>query len=259
MNSNSGGIYFLRAYRGSGQYEINAGVTPQDDAASGQDAADRMSKARDIDGTRSVTGEIGGFDEEDWYRMTIPAGHVLYLVVTQEIGGGTIQATVTDSAAREIWHSGDIAPGVSQPARLIMNSSSGGSYYLRIHAGSGAYQLETFIQSQNDGNSGTDAGDRMADALPIASVRAFSGELGGFDDQDWYALSPQAGNRIRFIVDSAASVMKLSFHNPERDEGWYAAEVAPGMSRSVQIPAQIAPPYYLKVHGAHGQYTLEIQ
>jgi hypothetical protein len=257
MSSTSGGIYFLKVARGPGRYEVSARVAAQNDALTGRDAADRLSKAEEIGGIGTVTGEIGGYDEEDWFRIRIPAGHILNLMVASDVDGRGIQVTVSDSASREVWHSGTVAAGASQALRLMMNNSSGGDYFIRVHGGSGSYRLESVLQSQNDAGSGGDAGDRMGSALPIADLRALGGELGGFDEQDWYAFSPREGSRIRFAVSAGASPMKLSFHNLERNEGWYAAEVAPGMSRTVQIPSQISPPYYLKVHGAHGRYTIE--
>ena len=83
-----------------------------------------------------------------------------------------------------------------------MNNVSGGIYYAVVYSGTGSYRLDLFVEIQNDGGSGTDAGDNITNALPIKPERSYSGELGGLDESDWYRFDIPAGH-----------ILNLAFRN----------------------------------------------
>ena len=115
------------------------------------------------------------------------------------------------------------------------------------------------MESQNDGDSGTDAGDKITEALKIKQGRSISGELGDFDKEDWYTFSPQEGKSIQFTSNKDGEPLKLSMGNVARRKVLYTAELTPGITKTFEIPRDVRPPYFLKVYGGSSKYSFEIK
>jgi hypothetical protein len=47
--------------------------------------------------------------------------------------------------------------------------------------------------------------------------------------------------------------------NVARRKVRYTAELAPGVTKTFQIPEDVEPPYFLKVHGGSSKYSFQIQ
>ena len=47
--------------------------------------------------------------------------------------------------------------------------------------------------------------------------------------------------------------------NVARQKVLYTAELAPGVIKTFQIPKDVRPPYFLKVHGGSSKYSFEIK
>ena len=88
-----------------------------------------------------------------------------------------------------------------------MNTSSGGAYSALVSRGLGSYSLEISLQCQDDAGSGGDAGDKPLEALQIEPGQTFSGEIGDYDQEDWYQFEVADGETIvleTFAADPAA-------------------------------------------------------
>jgi hypothetical protein len=107
--------------------------------------------------------------------------------------------------------------------------------------------------------TGTDAGDIITQALKIEPGRAITGELGGLDKEDWYTFSPYEEKAIQFTSDKDGEPIKFSMGNVARRKVRYTAELAPGVTKTFQIPEDVEPPYFLKVHGGSSKYSFQIQ
>ncbi len=259
MNNSSGGTYYLEAAFGSGRYEFEISLEKQNDAGSGTDAGDKISDALKIEPGRSYSGELGGFDDNDWYRFNASPGSVLKITLSSYEGGEPIKFSFRDTQRAEVWFTEEIPPGATESKRIMINRSSGGTYFLEAFYGSGPYGFEVLLESQNDGDSGTDAGDKITEALKIMPGRLITGELGGLDKEDWYMFSPHAGEVIQFTSDKDGEPLKLSMGNVARGEVLYTAELTPGISESFEIPKDVRPPYFLKVYGGSSEYSFEIK
>ncbi|GAG65982.1 unnamed protein product, partial [marine sediment metagenome] len=167
LNNLSGGIYYAVVYSGIGPYKLDLFIETQNDAGSGTDAGDKITKALAIEPGSSFFGEMGAFDEEDWYRFDIPPGHILKLSFTPDASSEAMKFSLRSFERSEVWYSGVVPAGETRPKRVMMNNSSGGTYYLEAYYGSGPYGFEISTESQNDAASGTDAGDKIAEALKI--------------------------------------------------------------------------------------------
>jgi hypothetical protein len=259
MNNSSGGTYYLEAAFGSGRYDLGIFLEKQNDAGSETDAGDKISEALKIEPGSSYSGELGGFDDNDWYRMNAPPGSVLKISLSTYEGGEPIKFSFRDPQRAEVWFTEEIPPGTTESKRLIINRSSGGTYFLEAFFGSGPYGFEVLLENQNDGDSGTDAGDKINEALEIKPGRLITGELGGLDKEDWYTFSPQTEKVILFTSAKDGEPLKLSMGNVARGQVLYTGELMPGITESFEIPKDVRPPYFLKIHGGSSEYNFEIK
>ena len=259
MNNTSGGTYYLEASYGSGQYEFEIFAESQNDAGSQTDAGDKISEALKVEPGRGYSGELGGYDDSDWYRFDILPGSVLRIALTTYDEGQPIKFSFRDAKRDEIWHLEDTSPGHTESTRVVINNSAGGTYFLEAFFGSGAYEFEVLMEKQNDGGSGSDAADIITQALKIEPGRTISGELGGNDKEDWYTFAPQEGKAIQFSSDKDGEPIKFSMGNVARGKVLYTAELAPGVTKTFDIPKDVRPPYFLKVHGGSNRYSFQIQ
>lgn len=258
MNTLSGGRYYLAAFDGQGLYTFEIHTESQNDADCGTDAGDKITEAIEIKPELSYKGELGGLDEEDWYKFEIPDGHVLEFAITLAPESNPLKFSLLNDARKEVWRSGELAPGVTESDRLLMNTTSGGTYFLKSFYGDGIYRIDFYTKSQNDAETGTDAGDRITKALKIKSGRSFVGELGGLDEEDWYTFEPQKGEKLNFTCNPEGEPMKLALRALEQREGGYSAEIFPGVTKSLEIPEDIKPPYFIRISDGRGKYSIEL-
>jgi hypothetical protein len=259
MNNSSGGTYYLEASYGSGQYEFEIFTESQNDAGFQTDAGDKISEALKVETGRAYSGELGGYDDKDWYRFDILPGSVLKIALTTYEEGELVKFSFRDAKRDTIWHIEDTSPGHTESTRVVVNNSAGGTYFLEAFYGSGPYEFEVLMEKQNDGSSGTDAGDIITQALKIDPGSSITGELGGLDKEDWYTFSPQEGKAIQFTSDKNGEAIKFSMGNVARRKVLYTAELTPGVTKTFEIPRDVRPPYFLKVYGGSNKYSFEIK
>ena len=259
MNTTSGGTYYLEAYYGSGRYGFDIYVESQNDAASGADAGDKMADALKIVPGGAFSGEMGGYDEKDWYRFDMPAGSIMTMSLTNDSEGGPIKFAFRNVDGIEIWRSEDVLPGTTASTRLMTNNTTGGIYFLEAFDGNSPYEFEIRAEQQNDAGLGKDAGDRITEAVKITAGRSIAGELGHLDEEDWYSISDREGKSILFTTATDGEPLKLSIGNVAHRKGLYTAELRPGTTRTFEIPRNVQPPYFLRVYGGSGKYSFEIK
>lgn len=257
-NTLAGSRYFLAVHDGKGAYTLDISSETQNDAGTGADAGDHIAAAAVVKTGRAYTGELGGLDEEDWYQFDVPNGSVLEFGFSPNAEGSALSFSLLNPERKEVWQSGDVTPGVTKSDRLLMNSSSGGTYFLKVYQGRGTYQLALNTRMQNDAGSGSDAGDRKARAIAITSGRTFTAELGGLDEEDWFRFEPRKGEKLKFTCDKESEAMRLALRTIEQDVVGYAAEIFPGMTKSFEIPEDVDPPYFIRIFHGEGRYSIQI-
>jgi hypothetical protein len=259
MNNASGGTYYLQAYYGSGHYGFEIFIESQNDAASGTDAGDKIAEAFKIRPGHSYSGELGGYDESDWYRFGIPAGSVLKMTLSNYKESTPMSFSFRNADGVEVWRLDDIPPGDKNTTRMLVNNTTGGIYFLEAFDGSGPYEFEIYSEQQNDAGFGSDAGDRIAEATKITSQRSITGELGDLDSEDWYTFSLLEGKAIQFTSDTDGEPLKLSMGNVARKKVLYTAELTPGVTETFEVPKEMQPPYFLRIYGGRSKYNFEIK
>jgi hypothetical protein len=261
LNYSTGGTFFVVVSDGKGAYQMTLTVQGQNDAGSGNDAGDQIAKALEIEPNRTYPGQIGDFDTADWYQFEITPGHILNLALTPDSEAEAMNFSLRNYERNEIWNSEKITPGVTRSRRVITNTLTGSRYYLAVHDGKGVYTLEISTETQNDADSGTDAGDHIARAAAIKPGRSYTGELGGLDEEDWYQFDVANGSVLEFgfLPKPEGNAMIFSLLNSERKEVWQSGEVTPGVTKSGRLlmSSSSGGTYFLKVYHGGGTYHKE--
>lgn len=259
MNNSSGGAYYLQAYDGGGVYGFDIFIESQNDAASGTDAGDEMAKALKIMPGGTFAGQLGGYDETDWYRFDIPAGSVIKMTLSNDKESTSLKFSFRNADDGEVWRSEELPPGAQNTTRMLVNSATGGIYFVKVFNGSGSYELGIFSEPQNDAGLGSDAGDRIADATKITSQQVITGEVGGLDQEDWYTFSLLEGKAIQFTTDKEGEPLKLAMGSVAHKKALYTAELTPGATETFEVPKDMQAPHFLKVYGGSNKYSFEIK
>ncbi|MEA3407596.1 MAG: hypothetical protein U9R48_05905 [Chloroflexota bacterium] len=264
MSSSSGGTYYVGVQYGTGGYNLELSSQSQNDADSGGDAGDEVVDALEVESDRVLSGRIGDFDEKDWYKFDVANGHLLNVAFTPDKDAESMTVSLLDPDQNEIWYEGGIGPTVTKQVSKLMSSSSGGVYYVGVQYGNGGYSLELSSQSQNDADSGGDAGDEEVDALEVGTDLTFSGQIGDFDEEDWYWFIPKVGQTVNFSPDEDAESMTVSLLDPDQNEIWYEGSIGPGMTKTFEFGQDVlsgfeGERYYIRVVYGSGSYSVEIK
>ncbi|UCD13573.1 MAG: hypothetical protein JSW60_08455 [Thermoplasmatales archaeon] len=255
-----------------------------DDAGTKKDAGDKISRADPIfpgeviDDTpgRGRTGKLSSSDDEDWYFFSVCDGQDMTITMTPpsafNFDMGLWDDTETEKATST--NSG------STSESIIFTAGYSGLYYLRIHyisgSGNGQYSFDVTMDTQNDANSGDDAGGTFAAATLLPAEGEYSGYLDMDDAYDWYKFDVDSGKGIHFDLKVTAvnylSDFDISLYKPNgelvyeeryyyNDELLYPADVSgewrvkidifPGWT---EMPEPTEWEYYTYGSGA---YTLE--
>jgi hypothetical protein len=263
MNTSSGGTYYVQVCDGPGSYSLDLSLQGQNDAGSGGDAGDELLQGLEVGTGQTISGQIGNYDEEDWYKFELPHGHILSLAFTPgEDVPGSLDIWLYNSDQKEIWSAQNVGPTVTQLGTRVMNTSSGGTYYVRVCDGEGRYGIELASQSQNDAGSGGDAGDELVQALEVGTGQTISGQLGDYDEEDWYKVEVPAGHILSLAFTPGEDVphsLDVWLYNPDQKEIWAAQNVGPTVTKSYEMTEGMAGPHYIQVSDGQGSYALEIK
>ena len=198
-------------------------------------------------------------DDEDWYKFEVPNGHVLSVAFTPAEDAQPTDVSLFTPDQEEIWWDYGVGPTVTKSATKVMNTDSGGTYYVRVSGGHGSYSIELSSQSQDDADSGGDAGDKAVDALEVQTGLAFSGQLGDFDEEDWYKFTPTEGQIVSFTPGEDAEPANVSLFTSDQEEIWWEYGVGPTVTAAFEITEVVGGAYYIQVAYGSGSYTIEIK
>ncbi len=227
------------AYSGSGGYTLQIWIfaepqgPPQNDAGTGGDAGDSLSSATHLNGTnQTVSGWISdSWDQQDWYNITIPANYGIF--VSMEFPNGTFAVTELSiiessgsyyinydySSPYEVTSNGTNVAGstifirVITPSQWTTSSGDEGYYNLTISLFSTSSQPGS---SQDDANSGTDAGGTMGTALTV-NLTGLQSTFPGWADENW----DSADYYSLYIPENWSSWASLSWVNSSADLDLY--------------------------------------
>jgi hypothetical protein len=138
VNNTTGGIYFMEAFDGSGPYEFGIYTEQQNDAGLGSDAGDRMAGATKITSQRTITGEVGDLDQEDWYTFSLLEGRAIQF--TCDIEGEPLRLSMGNVARKKVLYTAELTPGVTEMFEVPKDMQP--PYFLRVYGGRSKYSFE---------------------------------------------------------------------------------------------------------------------
>jgi len=256
IGSSTGGRYYL-VVDGQGEYTFQLALTTQNDAGSGADAGADAPQAQEIE-PGEHTGQVGDFDDKDWYAFQVPNGHVLRVTFTSGEEAQGMAVTLRSPSRDEIWRKEGLGPGEAQSVTRVIGSSTGGRYYLVVD-GQEEYVFQLSLTTQNDAGSGADAGADPSASVVLEVGQAYSGLIGDRDEQDWYRFTPAVGQTLEFSTDEGAQGMLVTLRGPSRDEIWRKEGLGAGETRIYEFSEVLGEPYYVEVAYGSGAYTVEIK
>lgn len=204
--------------------------------------------------------------KQNWYRLEVPPGHTLTLSLT---AGGDVTEDLairlSDANQKEVAFRDVISAEESKSVTKVMNNSSGGTYFVTLY-GQGSFELEIASQNQNDGDSGGDAGDVLEQATPVQVGATLSGQIGDYDQADWYRVELPLGHTLSlsFTVtgESFVDTPYIRLNDAEGREVWLLDPPPLGETKSGEILLETGGPYFVEIgqyNTGWGGYRLEME
>jgi hypothetical protein len=128
----------MEAFDGSGPYEFGIYSEQQNDAGLGSDAGDRIAEATKITSQRTITGELGDLDQEDWYTFSLPEGRAIQF--TSGTDGEPLKLSMGNVARKKALYTAELTPGVTETLKVPKDILP--PYFLRIYGGRSKYSFE---------------------------------------------------------------------------------------------------------------------
>ena len=162
------------------------------------------------------------------------------------------------------WQEWSVNPGVTPSYTLQLGQHDAGRYYAEVSIGGyGTYTLIVEASPQNDGGSGTDAGDRPVTALPADTMDVIQGRVAGYDEDDFYSFELEENETFAFAFtpDDDAGRLNVKVLDPEQNEIWQEWRVSAGVTQEYSLSEEHpAGMYYVNVSRADdGSYTIEME
>ena len=158
----------------------------------------------------TATGGIEGYGDRDWFAVTLQAGkRYRFDLEGSDTGQGTLRDPhlrgIHDAQGALIARTTDANGGVGLNARLDFTPSADGTYYVSAGArweatSAGTYTLKVTNLSALDVESG---GTDTTSTVAVGGSATGATNYGG--DQDWFAVTLEAGRTYWMDVDGARS------------------------------------------------------
>jgi len=217
------GYYYIQVdqWSGSGIYTLQvtvAGGEAQNDWNSGTDAGNTLAQALTISPGTS-TGYLDSADTDDYYKVNVSSGQTIEVSLTPPFGSD-FDLELYDPSQFEVASS---ALGGSQTDIVTYTATSSGYFYIHVYqwSGSGIYSLTVTVAggtTQDDANSGTDAGNSFSQALRIPAG-IFTGYIDSTDTIDFYKVSVSAGQMMMVaLAPPSASDFDLYLYDLDQTE-----------------------------------------
>jgi len=217
------GYFYIKVYQysGSGIYSMTVtvtGGTTQNDMGTGTDAGNSLSAATTIP-AGTGTGYLDSTDTDDYYKVDVSSGQTIEVSLTPP-SGSDFDLELYDPG--QFWIASSTLGG-SQTDTVTQTATSSGYFYIHVYqwSGSGIYSLTVTVAggtTQDDANSGTDAGNSFVQALRIPAG-SFTGYIDWTDTIDYYKVSVFAGQMMMVaLAPPSGADFDLYLYNSNQTE-----------------------------------------
>jgi len=253
-----------------GNYSFSIELIPQNDYNTGNDAGnDITSPLTIVEGSSNGT-LVRDSDQWDFYDILLETGDIVNLYL-EWINLINIDISLHDSEGLMLYSSTKI---IGYNESIYAGISLIGYYKIAISINEVSvveeiipYNLSVLVTQQNDGNSGTDAGNRPEDAFYITPLRAseFEGKLiFNGDTNDYYTFTKNERTLIYMQLTVPDSVnFDVYIYNSERIEIYSSTNDQYGAKETIWAESLENGTYYINVEfvegdAIEGDYLLEI-
>ncbi|MEW6556274.1 MAG: T9SS type A sorting domain-containing protein, partial [Elusimicrobiota bacterium] len=175
----------------------------QNDADSGGDAGNTLDSATAITPEITYTAYLDSNDSADYYKFYVTSGQ-------------TISISATFPSGTDFW--GEVYdPNGSQKSSttgysIVADSTGYWRWAAKRTYGEGQYSFKISVYSQNDANSGGDAGNSVSSATTLGYWGYFGGcsdeegYIDSDDTEDYYKFPAPADNEIKATISSSSTL-----------------------------------------------------
>ncbi|MHA1739012.1 MAG: PPC domain-containing protein [Candidatus Heimdallarchaeota archaeon] len=242
-----------------GNYSFGINLIPQNDFGTGNDAGNDITSPITIFEGSSNGTMVRGSDEWDFYDISLDNGEIINIdlewinPINIDLSLHDIDGSLLYSSTKLIGFNESIYAGVSVS----------GDYKIAITINEVTvveeiipYNLTVLVSQQNDGNSGTDAGNRPEDAFQITPLRdsIFNGKLilNG-DKNDYYTFTKDEPTLIymELVVPDTVN-FDLYIYDNDRIEIYSSQQDQYGAKETIWAKSLQNGTYYINVEFVEG-------
>lgn len=185
-----------------GTVGVAAPTPPEEEPNDGQEAANEIAVGE------TVTGEIAGDEDEDWFAVDVEAGETIN--VTATVDGAPTKMNVVDPDGNQEAKT----RGSNETIWTGTTATRSGTYYVRLFKWFGdggadySFEVRTFETTDREPNEARESatristGETISDEMPIGDV-------------DWYAFDAEAGETINLSAEVSGSAgIEFTIVNP---------------------------------------------
>jgi hypothetical protein len=256
----------------TGNYSFVVTLTSQNDFNSGTDAGEHIHEALLVSEGQSNGTFVPDSDISDFYKLDLVKGQIINITMVAS-ATTDIDLTFYDSESQEIDSSKRL---VGFDETIYYAISTDNSYIIHVEFIDSTisepivqYNLSISLTMQNDGNSGTDAGNSALDAMPIIPLRnsIFKGQLlWNGDQKDFYTFKvDQASQLIAYLIVPALLNFDLKVFDGDSILVYSSAQESEGAAETILVDSLPNGTYYISVEfisgsidPLEGDYTLNI-
>lgn len=227
------------------------------DANLGRDAGDSRQTADELL-PGFYTGQCKGslFSDKDWYKIYCTEGQFLCL---------TTKVQSVDDLEFTVYRGLILLESKNQMSNFFsFEVASDSFYYLYIHVSSfwsiGSYSLKIEIKTQNDANSGGDAGEQIIEAVSIEQGMYVGTLLDSADMRDFYQLDLEINCTIKITLHSVYNLipMGMSLYDTKNKSVQYYFETPSGI-KTLHYCSPVNASYFLLVYSVYGSWSYWVE
>jgi fibronectin type 3 domain-containing protein len=249
-------------WSGYGNYDLEVVVIPQNDINSGDDAGNDFASATPIIPGSYSNCFLKDEDDIDCYSLTLTAaGQTVYVNVTVPTSQN-FDIYLFEEADLGISVEEDSGTGLLQMEHTFETAQIVYIKVVRQSGSEGFYDLEVSVLSQDDVNSGGDAGNDFASATPITSGAYTNCFLKDEDNIDCYSLTLTAAGQTVYVNVTVPTLQNFEIYLFEEADLGISVEEDSGTGLlQMEHTFETAQTVYIKVliqSGSEGFYDLEV-
>lgn len=246
-------IIDVYSYQGTGDYSLTVDII---DTVSLDDGDNSLADAYSIASGDPITAGLNEYyDQDDYYKITMNAGQILYAYLEVPVQVNTdFDLYIFDSSGNQL----DISEAAYGNENASAYAQSAGVYYVNVWAydGIGTYTLHVNVQA----GTGTDTNNDIDSAVPALVGSPITNTINQYGDQDdYYSIDLTAGQTIT-VTMTGPSDADFDLYLYDDSPQIVASSEEATSSENIVFTAPSSGTYYVNpyAYSGFGTYSLDI-